>query len=180
MLQNTNHPAGENACVMTYLRNSKNVFDTSDQLKKMLGEPMKFHLNENVETFATSSTRSILFAWRDEVKANLDQMTRQGIVKPLGDVPTRWCHPLRLCVDLTRLNKFVRRQIHHSLMKTPKDVVSNIKPGSKYFTTLNAKQGYWKIPLAPECQGLTTYLTHWGRYLFLRSPMGLSYVDRLS
>ena len=68
--------------------------DTSDQLKKMLGDPMKIHLNENVETFAICTTRSFPFAWRDKVKANFDQMPRQGIVKPLGDVPTRWCHPL--------------------------------------------------------------------------------------
>ena len=76
------------------LEEFKDVFDTNDQLKTMSGEPMQIHLNENVETFAISTTRSIPFAWRDEVKANLDQMTRQGIVKPLGDVPTRWCHPL--------------------------------------------------------------------------------------
>ena len=94
----------------------KDVFATSDQLKKMSGEPMKIHLNENVGTFAISATRSIPFAWRDEVKATLDQMTRQDIVEPLGDVPTRWCHPLvllpkpragiRLCVDFIRLDKF--------------------------------------------------------------------------
>ena len=65
----------------------KDVFDTSDQLKTMIGEPMEIHLNENVETFAISATRSIPFAWRDKVKANVDQMTRQGIFKPLGDVP---------------------------------------------------------------------------------------------
>ena len=63
----------------------KDVFDTSEQLKTMLGEPITIHLNENVQTFAISTTRSIPFAWRDEVKANLDQMTRQGIVKPLRD-----------------------------------------------------------------------------------------------
>ena len=158
------------------------MFDTNDQLKTVSSEPMQIHLNENVDTFAISTTRSIPFAWRDEVKANIDQMRRQGIVKQLGDVPTGWCHPLvivpkprggiRLCVDLTRLNKFVRRPIH--LMKTPKEAVSKIKPGSKYFTTLDAKQGYWQIPLAPECQKLTTFLSPWGRYLFLRSPMGLS------
>ena len=63
---------------------------------------------------------------------------------------------------------------HIHPMKTSKEAVSNIKPGSKYFTTLDAKQGYWQIPLAPECQERTTFLTPWGRYLFLRSPMGLS------
>ena len=59
-------------------------------------------------------------------------------------------------------------------MKTPKEAVSNIKPGSKYFSTLDATQGYWQIALSQESQELTTFLTLWGRYLFLRSPMGLS------
>ena len=164
------------------LEEFKDVFSTSDELKTMTGEPMKIHLKENVETFAISTTRSIPFAWRDEVKENLDRMTRQGIVKPLGDSPTRWCHPLvvvpkskggvRLCVDLTKLNTFVRRPIHP--MKTPKEAVSNIKPESKYFSTLDATQGYWQIALSQESQELTTFLTPWGRYLFLRSPMGLS------
>ena len=164
------------------LEEFNDVFNTSDELKTMTGEPMKIHLKENVETFAISTTRSIPLAWRDEVKENLDRMTRQGIVKPLGDSPTRWCHPLvvvpkskggvRLCVDLTKLNTFVRRPIHP--MKTPKEAVSNIKPESKYFSTLDATQGYWQIALSQESQELTTFLTPWGRYLFLRSPMGLS------
>ena len=75
-------------------------------------------------------------------------------------------------MDLTKLNKFVRRPIHP--MKTPKDAVSNIKHGSRYFSSLDAKQGYWQIALSQECQELTTFLTPWGRYIFLRSPMGLS------
>ena len=130
------------------LEEFNDVFNTTEELKTMTGEPMKIHLKENVETFAISTTRSIPFAWRDEVKENLDRMTRQGIVKPLGDSPTRWCHPLvvvpksnggvRLCVDLTKLNTFVRRPIHP--MKTPKEAVSNIKPVSKYFSTLDATQ----------------------------------------
>ena len=116
------------------------MFSTNDELKTMTGEPMKIHLKENVETFATSTILTISFAWRDEVKENIDRMTRQGIVKPLGDSHTRWCHPLvvvpksrggvRLCVDLTKLTTFVRRPIHP--MKTPKEAVSNIKPESRY------------------------------------------------
>ena len=83
---------------------------------------------------------------------------------------------VRLCVDLTKLNTFVRRPIHP--MKTPKEAVSNIKPESKYFSTLDATQGYWQIALSQESQELTTFLTPWGRYLFLRSPMGDEYCRR--
>ena len=67
------------------LEEFKDVFSTRDELNTMTEEPMKIPLNENVETFAISTTSSIPSAWRDEVKENLDRMTRQGIVKPLGD-----------------------------------------------------------------------------------------------
>ena len=161
------------------------VFDNSGKLKTgepMAGEPMKIHLADNAEPFAITTTRPIPVAWRNEVKASLDSMSIQGIVKPLGDHPTRWCHPLvivpksrggvRLCVDLTRLNRYVRRPIHP--LKTPKEAVSNIKPGSTVFTSVDAKHGYWQLELSPECQEMTTFLTPWGRYQFLRGSMGLS------
>ena len=32
--------------------------------------------------------------------------------------------------------------------------------------------GYWQIPLQEESQHLTTFITPWGRYKFLRRPMG--------
>ena len=69
------------------LEEFKDVFSTSDELKMMTEEPMKIRPKENVETFAISTTSSIPFAWRDEVKENIDRMTRQGIVKPLEDSP---------------------------------------------------------------------------------------------
>eukprot|EP00117_Sycon_ciliatum_P038875 scpid16023/ scgid28814/ Transposon Ty3-G Gag-Pol polyprotein; Gag3-Pol3; Transposon Ty3-1 TYA-TYB polyprotein; Capsid protein; p24; Spacer peptide p3; Nucleocapsid protein p11; Ty3 protease; p16; Spacer peptide J; Reverse transcriptase/ribonuclease H; p55; Integrase p61; Integrase p58 len=34
--------------------------------------------------------------------------------------------------------------------------------------------GYWQITLAEDCQHLTAFITPWGRYKFLRAPMGLS------
>ena len=49
-------------------------------------------------------------------------MVQQGVIKPVGDIATTWCHPMvcaeephggfRICVDLTKLNKYVKRPIH--------------------------------------------------------------------
>ena len=96
--------------------------------------------------------------------------------------PTDWVHPLvvvpkpnggiRLCVDFQKLNQHVRRPYYPT--KTPSEAVSNINPSSKYFTTLDAKNGYWQVPLEKESQLLTTFITPYGRYKFLRAPMGLA------
>ena len=59
-------------------------------------------------------------------------------------------------------------------LETPEDAVSDIPRGARYFTTLDAAHGYWQIPLAEDYQRLTAFITSWGRYKFLRAPMGLS------
>ena len=63
-------------------------------------------------------------------------MVVQGVIKPVGDVATTWCHPMavvekcnggfQFCVDLTTLNKFVKRPIHPG--PSPHEIVSDIPP----------------------------------------------------
>ena len=61
-------------------------------------------------------------------------MVSQGIIKPVGDKATEWCSPMivvqklgggiRICVDLSKLNKFVKRPTHPGA--SPKEDVSDI------------------------------------------------------
>ena len=109
-------------------------------------------------------------------------MVSQRIIKPVGDKATEWCSPMivvrkpgggiRICVDLSKLNKFVKRSTHPGA--SPKEVISDIPPYQKYFSTMDAIKGYWQIALAEKSQELTTFITPWGRYKYLRAPMGLS------
>ena len=161
------------------------VFSTGDDnvsLKPMTGPPMVIQVESDAKPFAVRTARPVPHAWRDEVKSQLDDMVQHGIIAPLGEEPSDWCHPLvlvaktngsgvRICIDLTKLNKFVKRPLHPST--TPREAVSNIPVASKYFSTLDAKSGYWQLPLHEESQHLTTFLTPWGRFKFLRAPMGL-------
>lgn len=45
--------------------------------------------------------------------------------------------------------------------------------GARWFTTIDAKMGYFQIPIAEENQDLTCFITPWGRYKFKRAAMGL-------
>ena len=143
---------------------------------------MRIHLVEDAQPFFQSAARPMPYAWRADGAALLQRMVQQGIIAPLTtDEPSDWQHPitfvpkasggLRACCDLRRLNQYVRRPTHPC--PTPRDVVAQISTGARYFTTMDALWGYWQIPLAEECQALTTFITPWGRYKYLRAPMGL-------
>ena len=130
--------------------------------------------------FAVSGVRPIPFAKRSTVKDMLDDMKAKGIIRPIT-VATDWTHPLvvvnkpngklRICVDLTRLNAHVKRPLHPLI--SPRDAVASISNHAKFYNTFEAKNGYWQIPLAEDSQLLKTFITSWGRFKFLRGPMGL-------
>ena len=160
----------------------RDVFTTDDasSLQPMADDSMVIHVTEDATPFAVRTARQVPFAWRDEVKTQLDQMVQQGTIAPLGAEPTDWCHPLvlvakatgvRICIDLTKLNKFVKRPLHP--LVTPREAISHVPTEARFFSTLDAKSGYWQLPLHPDSQHLTTFITPWGRYKFLRAPMGL-------
>ena len=164
------------------LEEFSDVFSSTEGLPTMKGEPMKIHLKEGATPSAIYTCRQIPFKLKEEVKNTLDTMVKNNIIRPITDTPSDWCHPLvivpkknnklRLCVDLTKLNKHVKRPVYPTM--TPKEAVSSIDSDSRYFTTLDMSQGYHQIQLHEESQILTTFLTPWGRYYFIRAPMGLS------
>merc|ERR1711946_66772 len=103
---------------------------------------MRIYLKPGATPFAIHTPRPIPFALRDQVKTELDSLVQQGIISPVGDEPSEWCHPMvlvpkskgvRITVDYTRLNSQVARPTHPS--PTPHDAVRNISSAAKFFTT---------------------------------------------
>lgn len=172
-------PEQRNAVRAQLLAEFSDVFD-NDQLKPMSGEPMHIQLHPDANPFKLNNARWLPYAYRDQVKAQLDDMVEAGIIREVTE-PTEWCHPIvvvpkkgssevRMTVDFTKLNQQVARPAHP--MRAPRDVVSNIGK-ARYFTALDARHGYWQVPLDTESQPLTTFITQWGRYQYLRNPQGL-------
>lgn len=151
-------------------------------LQPMQGPPMRIHLREDAQPFAIHTARQIPLAYQIAVKQELLSMEAQGIIAPAADDPSPWCHPLvavpkphggvRITTDLSKLNSQVSRPAHPS--PTPFAAIRSVKPGTKYFTTVDALHGYWQLKLAEEDQHLTTFITPFGRYKYLRGPMGFA------
>lgn len=160
------------------------VFD--GQIKTMEGEKFHIALTDNAKPFCVNTPRAIPFACRDKLKAELDLLQQQGIIAPVTE-PTAWCAPImvtpkkdtediRMCVDLSRLNKYVRRERYQSatLSQAVADITAN---NAKIFTKLDAMKGYHQCPLDEESQLLTTFVTPFGRFKYLRAPYGISSIS---
>lgn len=159
------------------------VFEqSSDNLPVMAGQPVIIELKEDAVPYAVNGARPIPYAQWEEVKRMLDEMEVNDVVAKVT-VPSDWVHPLvvvskpngklRICVDLTKLNIHVKRPTHP--LRTTRDAIGDVSSRSRLFSTFYAVNGYWQVSLDKASQHLTTFMTPWGRYKFLRATMGLWY-----
>jgi len=123
--------------------------------------------------------RPVPVAIREQLQAELKHLEKCNIIAKVTE-PTQWVSSLvcvrkkngrvRICIDPTDLNRAIRRE--HYPMNSFDDVATRLN-GSKYFTTLDANMGYYQIKLTEESSKLTAFNTPFGRYRYLRMPMGV-------
>ena len=77
---------------------------------------------------------------------------------------------IRVCLDPRDLNKAIKRE--HYYTKTIDEVVTQLND-AKFFSVVDAKKGYWHVPLDEASSYLTTFNTPFGRFRFTRLPFGL-------
>ena len=58
-------------------------------------------------------------------------------------------------------------------MPTREEIKSQFA-GAKYYSKLDASQGFWQLQLDDESSHLCTFNTPFGRYRYLRLPFGIS------
>ncbi|UYV75118.1 K02A2.6-like [Cordylochernes scorpioides] len=165
-------------------RNSLNHFEEYPKLFTGLGAlqgSYTIKLKDESQPHAIYTPRRIPIPLLNKTKEQLDQMVEKGVIGKV-EQPTDWCAPmvivpkpssndLRICVDLTALNKFVKREqypipsVEYTLAQMG---------GAKLFSKLDANSGFWQIPLSKYSSSLTTFLTPFGRYRFKRLPFGNS------
>ncbi|XP_063876921.1 uncharacterized protein K02A2.6-like [Scylla paramamosain] len=160
---------------------SASAFNTTrSPLPVMDGEPHHIHLAPNAVPYACHTPASVPKHWEDEVKAQLEDDVRRGVIEPVpAGEPTEWCARMvvvakksgqpRRTVDYQRLNAACRRETHHT--PAPFDMVSSV-PKHCFKTVADAYCGYHQVRLDEESRSLTTFITPWGRFRYLRTPMG--------
>ena len=135
------------------VREFPTLFD--GMIRAMDGEQISYPL---VTPFCITSPRSIPFAYRDKLAAELDLLQQQHIIA-LITTPTDWCAPIvvtpkknsdstHMCVDLSHLNCFVRRERYQS--PSPAEAVADMVASNAKF--LDARKGHHQCLLDEESQ----------------------------
>ncbi|TWW70774.1 hypothetical protein D4764_17G0002570 [Takifugu flavidus] len=155
----------------------KDLFN-NDTIGKL---PVVYHMRLDHSVPPTiCAPRRVPLAMRDKIVAELQRMTNMEVITPIQE-HTEWVSAMvaakkkdgtiRLCIDPVNLNKALLWP-HHPL-KTVEEVIADM-PDAKMFSILDAKCGFWQVPLSEESSRLTTFMTPVGCYTFLRMPYGIT------
>ena len=135
-------------------------------------------LKEGAEA-VVHAPRRVAVAKRPELKKELERQVQLGFLAKV-DEPTDWVNSLvvvekangkmRLCIDPKDLNKQIKRE--HFQLPTKDEILGSLA-GSKWFSKLDATAGFHQIQLDKPSSMLTTFNTPFGRYRYLRLPMGI-------
>ena len=153
-------------------------------LGKLQGE-YDIKLSDNAVPFALTTPRRIPLPLMTPVKEQLEKMEKADIISRV-EGPTDWCaiivvvpkpnNQVRICVDLTQLNKSVKRERH--ILPSVDHTLAQLS-NAKLFSKIDANSGFWQVELSKQSSLLTTFITLFGRFRFNRLPFGISSAPEL-
>ena len=162
------------------IKGSESPMERFPQLFKGLGKlegEYSIQLEEGAVPYALPVPRRVAIPLRKAFKVELRRMEKLGVITRVRQ-PTKWCAvvpkengKVRICVDLTHLNRSVLRE-RHPLPAVEQSVAQFAE--AQVFSTLDANSGFRQIPLNRDSALLTTVITPFGRYCFHRLPFGIT------
>src|SRR3978361_1159279 len=121
--------------------------------------------------------RRVPFAKQQEVEHLVEKMLEEGVIE---ESSSPWSAPVvlvtkkdgtsRFCVDYRKLNDVTRRDTYP--LPRIDDTLTTLA-GSKWFSTLDLKSGYWQVGIHDDDKEKTAFSTSSGLYHFTVMPFGL-------
>ncbi len=165
------------------------ISEVNDQVFGDMGlvntKPIVITPRENVTPYHVGAPRTVPIPLRPKTEKELYRALNLGVIRRITKA-TDWCAPisvtlkkngkLRLCVDLRKLNKSLKRESLE--LPTMEDIAPTFKD-SECYSLLDASNSFWQMPLDAKSQELTTFITHIGRFCFTRLPFGITIASEI-
>ena len=145
-----------------------------------LPESFEIKLKEKAIPYLLPVPRRLPIVLREATEKDLRRMEETGVIERV-EGPREWCAwmvvapkasgGVRICVDLTVLNKSVKRE-NYPLPRV-EDTLELLE-GSTVFSKMDANFGFWHIELEEGSRPYTTFITPFGRFQCKKMPFGIS------
>ena len=162
--------------LLTLLNKYKDLFD--GQLGTWNTKPIELELKEpNCKPYH-AKPYPVPRSQEQKLKQEVERLCKYEVLREIND--SEWASPmftipkpdgsLRSLADLRELNKRIKRKP----FPLPKiqDMLLKLE-GFMFATSLDLNMGYYHILLSPNSRRLCTIVLPWGKYEYLRLPMGL-------
>lgn len=167
---------GQRGRLKNLLIKYKNIFDLGQGVKGRTSI-VKHHIDTGNATPIRQTARRLPIAKREEAEKIIKEMEQEGVIEPSN---SPWVSPVvlvkkkdgstRFCVDYRQLNNVTKKDSY----PLPRiDDTLDTLAGSKFFSTLDLKSGYWQVEMAPEDKEKTAFTVGSGLYHFNVMPFGL-------
>ena len=98
------------------------------------GNPIHIEVEPNTVPYHIGAPRRVAIPFLEPLKKELERMQKLGVIRAV-DEPTEWCHPivlvekangdLRICIDLTKLNKNTKREFYELVSYGLKQIIDS-------------------------------------------------------
>jgi len=167
---------GEQKQLLKLLQKFEHLFDGT--LGTWQTDPVDLELKDPNVKPHHSKPYPVPHSQEKKLKAELERLCEYGILRKINR--SEWACPmftiakpdgsLRSLADLRELNKVIKRK-PYPLPKIT-DMLQRLE-GFMFATSLDLNMGYYHILLTPNASRLCTIVVPWGKYEYLRLPMGL-------
>ena len=159
---------------------AETAFKNNGEFLPMSGPAAHIHLKEGAVPKARYSPVPMPFHFKEPARQALWEDVKRGITTPVPvGMPTDWYSTMvitakengksRRAIDYQHLNSQCKREKHHT--GSPFQLALQMPPKQKK-TVLDAIDGYHAVLQHKDSQPLTTFITEWGRFMYLRMPQG--------
>lgn len=150
---------------------------TEYQPKKIKDSPVKMKIILSDDDPIYQRARRLPPKEKENVNNQIKEWLKDGIIKPSSSeyavpvVPVKKKDgTTRVCVDYRPINRKIIKDRYP--LPVIEDQIDALE-GAKVFTTLDLANGFFHVPIEPESQKFTSFITSGGQYEFLRAPFGL-------